>query len=532
MNQSEVTVLHQSLGPDLHPGVSKANPVLVLQSPSTVNLSEYETHFVDKSVSFREALYLSLINCLDSDDRTSGILRSLIAPVMSPLIDLAKIMDLLHSHAPQGEVNLCCDEFAGYIRMRQIKQYLDNANIKSRISLNGPGTQRFFLRYAVRRFTDVIKKRLRQRLASRQIRRLTSTKNQAIVFHGSARRIWQRLVPLVNSVPELNNDNLALVAAFSTKSVRGTPSEIAWNAVYSIDNFATPSEQLKPAKSLISALAENSELKASTKMLVRGAQKDLIEAMKLAYSIDSGLQNLCKDFKKVTFITSYGEAPTTAALCEFAKELPSIKIAMLPHGLSDPGRPEAVLQPPPDWILCWSEAMSKQVKASTNVRPLIVGSAIDEAIGANPESNLEKTTVLVAYGRPTTVLDIESYNVAVDIVKEAAKHRADLKFIIRRHPSDASNYWDERIAEMSSNVVESELKRIEEDLDRSFTVLTMHSTVGLEAICHGRAVLTIKPKDANSAVEPDFATCGASQIISSAKELMDALEELSNHWPA
>lgn len=538
MKPAPIFVLHQVKGARLPESIAATGDVFVLEIPPGLDTGQRVLHLADMSQEFRRRLYAAvqgaIAACAGQQEDANRRICDQVSPVMFRMLDLASLLHLCRDKAGVGgafpEVHFYCDSYRGYKRVEVLAALLRQVGFVTQALVPARQNAGWRLRTLRERLAATLKARVRRQMARRAARpRAGGEQQHALVFHGSAPRIWKPLQPLMQAARQ--QGGAAVVAAITTRSVRGTPFGFGWDAVYALDEHPLTQQARQDLQTQGDILAQAPGLDPAQQLMLRAALPRMLAAARQSYANEAAVRRLLADYSKVTFISSYGFGTTTAGLFALAGKYPGLSFAMLPHGMLDLQRAEAQAQPLPGRILCWSSSMAKTVESTSSISATLVGAEAHELEGGAQASDSALCRILVAFGRPDTVLDIGTFNRAVDIVDHAARQHPDLIFIVRRHPSDVSGYWDARIPKMPKNVVESSYPTLHEELTSVFCVLTMHSTVGLEAICRDRCVFTVRPEGANYAAMPDYVGSGASELAETAEGLAAGIATVRHQWP-
>jgi len=528
-------VLHQSKPDRLVHGLSAGEAVLALERPSSFDAGAAALHGLDKGQEFRRDLYRGLLAAIgraSADTELTSRLSQLFAPVVFRALDLACTLRLFRALGETGRMptlHLVTDSYPGFVRLRRLQRQLRAAGLRS--ELQGPG--RMSLRCRVResssRRREVAKQFLRKQLLRRRLRLpKPGDQGEALVFHATAARIWEPLLPLIEAAKA--RPGAAVVAAVSTESVRGTPFGLPWDAVVSLDGSEPQAALRRQRHAELQRFLHEAQLEDAERLLLRGLARELATALDQRLAIEEGVLRLCARYSRVCLVTADGFGITTSSMFGVGNSLPKVTFAMMPHGMFDPRWPEMQYQPQPQFLLCWNEAMLASVRAKSTMTALLVG--YHGGAGQPQHAERDRDRVLVAFGRPDTVLDIETFDRAVNAVADAAQAHPGLTFVIRPHPSDRTTYWERRLPAMPGNVVVSSMPPLEDELDEAFVVLTMHSTVGMQAICRGSAVIVVRPANANYADPPDYVTFGAAGLAEDGASLSTQLDALAQTWPS
>jgi hypothetical protein len=251
------------------------------------------------------------------------------------------------------------------------------------------------------------------------------------------------------------------------------------------------------------------------------------------------VRRLTRDNERVCFIhAAYAEATGCAVTWE--AQARGRSTALVPHGLIDHTRPELRFFPPADMFLAWGDQMRDDLmRSELPARTEVV------AVGwPHLESSLERhqsptdqgdpdghrRIVLVAFGRPSRVVQRATYEAAAREVLETSIAREDLKFVIKVHPADSSGFWQSLVGERYKNVEVLEKGNLEDVLASAWVVVTRHSTAGAEAICAGKPLVVVDISEdgmvgGNSA---DYVSFGAAYTVERPHGLLRILSELGD----
>ena len=206
-----------------------------------------------------------------------------------------------------------------------------------------------------------------------------------------------------------------------------------------------------------------------------------------------------KKTKNIKSVLAYGENLSQSKVTLDGAKSNGVKTFGLQHGIIRPynvgynlSKIEASIQPMPDFTLVWGQYWKEQLIENANYRAetiKIVGQPRTDIIPIMKKKYVENQKLITFFSQLQPDLKEKFYS-AESFIKVSKLH-PDLQFEIKLHPAEKDDIYSKLITKIGSTNI-----RINQDKDtfqllaESALIMTCFSTVGAEALCFGKPLIT------------------------------------------
>jgi hypothetical protein len=204
------------------------------------------------------------------------------------------------------------------------------------------------------------------------------------------------------------------------------------------------------------------------------------------------------------------------------------------HGVFDPLAPERKYFVSPGTILEWGHFHAPFPSTATVSR--IVGNHLVEErmsdVMLRRETDPRDPIVLVAFGRPSRIVDPDFFASAIRLVADAAED-SSVPFVVNLHPGDSRGFWDAALHPLDNPQLTFSRDLIYQLMPRAVALVTNHSTAGAEGVLADIPVVCVaRHQDPRSgairepSVVPSYLSEGAAYSVDSARMLAGLVGDL------
>lgn len=183
-----------------------------------------------------------------------------------------------------------------------------------------------------------------------------------------------------------------------------------------------------------------------------------------------------------------------------------------------------------DRILCWGKEPYEELlrKHHPPEKLKIIGSPILDNINISTTQRREDSIILVALSGHGHMVGRQEHEADVIRILQAAQKMPNHRWVFRLHPKDHPAFYLQKIEEMRaatycSVVPSSKALSIHQQLQDTSVLITVSSTVAVEAMIHRVPVITL---GRNSLTNPSFVNAGATCNVLSGEDLVTALQNI------